>query len=791
MLLVSCLAISAASAADINNTNDAVLSDTSDLELKAISEADLLSDNTNNIELTVSTNATPYNENATIEVSIADTDTSKDYNGSVVLLAIDGKNVNNITLNSEGKGSYIIPASTYEVGTYHVEGVYQTENDQIIIEDTILNITKITPIVSVENVTVKTGEAVTIPFNVTDNKGKRISGGVIVTIFWENDSLSKYVEIDEGKGAADFNLGELIGIFSNSNGTFNISSLFNGTGINISSLFNGSSINLGNLTNGTSLNISSLFNGTSFNISSLFNGTSIDLGSLLNGTTIDISSIINRNSTSNSTDVLGASIDIDTSSLINGTSIDLGSLFNGTSIDISSLFNGTSIDTSSLFNGTSIDLSSLLNGTSIDLGNLTNGTIDISSLLNGTSIGNTSINASGIADILSKILKDNTQVTFNYIFVPGTYNVTVTYLGNRNYNKAINDTAKLIIVPRANITADNVVMRYKDGSKYIVNLTDYEGNPLANETITIILNGQSYNRTTNSNGSASMTINLEAGNYTVSASYTAKGDYFTNTVENNITVLTSIDGNDVVKMFKNDTQYYATFFDEQGKALPKDTTVTFNINGVMYERKVNENGTAKLNINLEAGEYIITATNPVAGEKHSNNITVLPYIQSSDLVKYYKNESQYVVTILGKDGKAVGAGETVTFNINGVFYTRQTNSSGQAKLNINIMPGNYVITAEYKDCKVSNNIEVLSILTATDLVKSTSETKAFGAKLVDGQGNPLANKTVNFNINGVTYNRVTDSQGIARLNINLQKGEYIITSSYNGQSIANTITVTE
>ena len=211
----------------------------------------------------------------------------------------------------------------------------------------------------------------------------------------------------------------------------------------------------------------------------------------------------------------------------------------------------------------------------------------------------------------------------------------------------------------------------------------------------------------------------------------------------------------------------------------------------MVERKVNENGTAKLNINLGAGEYIITATNPVTGEKHSNNITVLSYIQSSDLVKYYKNESQYVVTIIGKDGKAVGAGETVTFNINGVFYTRQTNASGQAKLNINLMPGNYVITAEYKDCKVSNNIEVLSILTATDLVKTVSETKAFGAKLVDGQGNPLANETVKFNINGMTYNRVTDSQGIAKLNINLQKGEYIITSSYNGQNIANTITVTE
>ena len=350
---------------------------------------------------------------------------------------------------------------------------------------------------------------------------------------------------------------------------------------------------------------------------------------------------------------------------------------------------------------------------------------------------------------------------------------------------------KLIIVSGLNMTANDVLMYYQDGSRYIINLTDYEGNPLTNETITITLNGQKYTRTANANGSASMAINLNAGNYTASASYTPKGSTVANTIENNIIILSTVDGNDLVKVFRNDTQYYATFIDKQGKALPKDTTVTFNINGVMYERKVNENGTAKLNINLGAGEYIITATNPVTGEKHSNNITVLSYIQSSDLVKYYKNESQYVVTILGKDGKAVGAGETVTFNINGVFYTRQTNASGQAKLNINLMPGNYVITAEYKDCKVSNNIEVLSILTATDLVKSTSETKAFGAKLVDGQGNPLANKTVNFNINGVTYNRVTDSQGIAKLNINLQKGEYIITSSYNGQNIANTITVTE
>ena len=49
---------------------------------------------------------------------------------------------------------------------------------------------------------------------------------------------------------------------------------------------------------------------------------------------------------------------------------------------------------------------------------------------------------------------------------------------------------------------------------------------------------------------------------------------------------------------------------------------------------------------------------------------------------------------------------------------------------------------------------------------------------------------ISFNINGVMYNRITDSEGHAKLNINLPAGEYIITSSYNGCNIANNITVT-
>lgn len=251
----------------------------------------------------------------------------------------------------------------------------------------------------------------------------------------------------------------------------------------------------------------------------------------------------------------------------------------------------------------------------------------------------------------------------------------------------------------------------------------------------------------------------------------------------------TIIGKDITKIYKNDTQYYATFFDINNETLV-NTTVTFYINGALYNRTTDYNGRAKLNINLDPGSYIITVINTVTFEPKENKIVVLPSIvENNDLEKYFRNNSQYVVKILNGDGTPVKANKTVIFNINGVFYNRTTNESGQAKLNINLHPGEYIITAEYDGCKVSNNIKVKSILSADDLTKKYGTSDQFKAKLLDGEGKYLTNANVMFNINGVFYNRTTDSEGIARLNIRLMPGEYIITSSYNGCSISNKITI--
>ena len=367
----------------------------------------------------------------------------------------------------------------------------------------------------------------------------------------------------------------------------------------------------------------------------------------------------------------------------------------------------------------------------------------------------------------------------------GEANITVSFAGDDKYAAAENKTVEVTVAEYMVVSAPDLTKYYNGPERFVVEVTDSKGNPLANQSVSITVNGATYNRTTNVNGTASMAISLISGQYNVT---TVACNI---TVYSNITVLSTVNATDLVKVFRNATQFYATFKDSKGNYLAEGTMVRFNINGVMYDRKISgDKGLAKLNINLESGQYVITSMNPETGENAANNVTVISrLIENSDITKYYRNATQYTVKLIGDDGNPVGAGETVTFNINGVFYTRTTNESGIAKLNINLQPGDYIITAEYKNCKVSNNIKVLPVLSASDFTKKYGTSDQFVATLIDGQGKPYAEQRVQFNINGVLYNRVTDSSGQAKLNINLQPGQYIITSSYDGLNIANTITI--
>ena len=366
----------------------------------------------------------------------------------------------------------------------------------------------------------------------------------------------------------------------------------------------------------------------------------------------------------------------------------------------------------------------------------------------------------------------------------GNYSVMISYLGDERYSPA--NTTSNIYVKEGDlirISTENVIKYYSGPERLHIIITNHSIG-ISGKSVSITINGITYNRTTNEEGIASIAVNLNSGNYTAIVNV----EEYNFMKEVDVLILATIHAEDVVKVFRNKTQYYASFTDAEGNLL-KNTTVSFNINGIFYERITNEHGVAKLNINLESGEYILTARNPKTGETKSNKIVVLSKIESSDLTKYYKNDSQFIVRVIDDYGNPAGSGENVTFNINGVFYTRSTNQTGHAKLNINLAPGKYIITSYYGDCAESNEIEVLPVLTADNMEMTYKDGSKFIAKLLDGKGRPLAGSNVTFNINGVFYNRITDVNGEAKLNINLMPGEYIITSIYDGAMISNTIKI--
>ena len=331
------------------------------------------------------------------------------------------------------------------------------------------------------------------------------------------------------------------------------------------------------------------------------------------------------------------------------------------------------------------------------------------------------------------------------------------------------------------------VEKYAGGSqRLVVSLKDKYGVPLIGENIGISINGQYYSREIGDNGYASLAINLAPGEYDAVVDY--DGTLGKNKTNVKIKVLGTVFGDDIVKYYKNGTQFYASFLDGNGNVL-KNSDIEFNINGVFYTRKTNENGVAKLNINLNPGEYIITSINKVTNDLFANSIVVKPVlVENRDLVKYYRNGSQYTVKVL--DGKGnPSAGEKVTFNINGVFYTRTTNENGTAKLNINLEPGEYIITSTYNGASVSNKINVLTRLVSNDLSMNYKDGSAFEAVVLDEMGRPASGENLTFNINGLFYNRTTNSDGMACLSINLMPGEYIITSYWNNYVKSNTIKI--
>ena len=375
----------------------------------------------------------------------------------------------------------------------------------------------------------------------------------------------------------------------------------------------------------------------------------------------------------------------------------------------------------------------------------------------------------------------------------GTYSVDAFYSGDDIYAPIKNSTAFTVSkVSDYNMTVDIADIVKGENATITVSVPEYgTGN------VIVTINGTDYKGTV-VNGTAKVIIpGLDEGTYKVVTFYTGDNKYDSMIVNGTITVnkntKTTLTMDNLVKYFNGPQKLMAKLVDGFGNPIA-NATVYFTINGKVYARITDENGTASIAIRLLPGEYkasaLFNGTKDHDKATANATVTVKSTIFGNDTTLYFRNGTQYMAKFLDSDGKAL-ANTDVKFNINGVFYTRVTDENGIARLNIRLDPASYIITA-YNPVtgeQKANNITVLPRIIAKDLSMKYLDGSTFNAALVDGQGKAISGVNITFNINGVFYHRTTDVNGVASLNIRLISGVYIITSMYDECWASNKIII--
>ena len=357
------------------------------------------------------------------------------------------------------------------------------------------------------------------------------------------------------------------------------------------------------------------------------------------------------------------------------------------------------------------------------------------------------------------------------------------------------------------ITAKDITKYYKGSTQYSATFLDAYGNPLSNTNVKITVNGVTYTKKTNANGVASMAINLKPGTYKVVAVNPATNYSLTNTFK----ILSTITASDISKVYTDGRKFYATFLKSNGKVLAKKT-IKFKINGKTYKVKTNSKGVASLSLKtLKKGTYKIISYN-TDGLTKTNKVKVVKSTTTSLTTSYYtflKSDSKTIkVKLLNKFGYAPGSGKIIKIKINGKTYSKKTNSNGVASLKLpTLKAGIYTVkysfagNSLYKASSASNKVAVITSKNPKFTVKSGTtftegSTATFKVAVTSGSV-ALQKKTITFTIDGKTYKKTTNNDGIASLSFKLSVGKHIVTysiakdSKINAKTGSSVVTVKE
>ncbi|WP_405290290.1 C1 family peptidase [Methanobrevibacter sp.] len=360
----------------------------------------------------------------------------------------------------------------------------------------------------------------------------------------------------------------------------------------------------------------------------------------------------------------------------------------------------------------------------------------------------------------------------------GIYDVSAALFNEEKYIANQTATNFEINITQPTIKSSDMNTTDLSNDLYAITFADINNDAISGKKIKFELNGDTYIQTTDSNGVASIPINLDSGVYDVVIKFEADNDYFETTAINKITVEESAQAD--ISLTK--TKESITIDVELSKQI--NDVVNVSVNGKIYEVSV-VNGKGSLKLENNANDYKVEIVSDKIKIDSKPITTNEIELLSENFITYYKSYSEYKVTLL--NNKQPEVGKTITLTLNGAVYKVETNNNGIASINVNLDVGTYAITAIYGDEIRSQNITVLKTITENkDLKKYYKGSDAYKVKVIGDNGKSVgAGEIVTMTLNGKTYNVTTDVNGYASLNVNLKPKTYTITATYKDFKVSN------
>lgn len=392
---------------------------------------------------------------------------------------------------------------------------------------------------------------------------------------------------------------------------------------------------------------------------------------------------------------------------------------------------------------------------------------------------------------------------------PGEYNITYRY-SNPYYDIYGNGSNKITVFRMPVLMlANDLIIKSAQNNVYEVSLRDVNNIPLKNLQVLMEINGEEHVITTNDNGIASLLVNLDIGEYNITysvdnpnylpASGTSRimvvdsdktsSKLVANDVEArddeviNLTVMLR----DLLDKPISASKIYVEILDLEGQSVKNVSANT------------DRDGFAVFNVNLEYGSYLYRAAYWGNDLYLASGCVNTINVQSSDNrtktvlfkseTKINKNERFYI-SLADVNGTPL-QDRQIRFSIGNETYLANTDGSGKAYLNANLIPGKYVVKAvfdgdeSYKPVYASANLVVTGSLTqlnAQKLVKYYRNGTQFHAQLLDKNDRPMAKRTVSVILDNATYNCTTDENGWITLAVDLKPGHYDVECYYLGEN---------